>query len=86
MTTVNPQPLFDTLENISSTSEHVLSYLKALPVPSAEKEFHLCLEFLKSYGNSKDTFTAYRREVERVVKRLEENQHGFSISERDFDA
>lgn len=63
-----PQPLFDTLENISETSKTVKANLHLLQVPNSEKEYDLCIEFLKSYGNSNDTFTAYRREVERVLQ------------------
>lgn len=63
-----PHPLFDTLENFSDIPDCIFDYLKSLEVPAAEQEFKLCLEFLKSYGNSKDTFTAYRREVERVLQ------------------
>ncbi len=60
-------PLFDTLENITNTPYCVRDYLKSLSIVDAEKEFSLCLEFLKSYINSADTFTAYRREVERML-------------------
>lgn len=67
MTTI-PHPLFDTLENFSENSECILQYINSLGVPSAENEYSLCSEFLKSYGNSKDTFTAYRREVERLLQ------------------
>jgi site-specific recombinase XerD len=41
--------------------------LDTLHIPAAKKEWELCAEFLKSYGNSKDTYTAYRREVERLL-------------------
>lgn len=62
-----PIPLFDTLENISSAPDTVYTYLDSLLIPAAKKEFALCTEFLKSYAHSNDTFTAYRREVERVL-------------------
>lgn len=62
-----PQPLFDTLENINTIPAPVLTYLEQLNISGAKKEFELCIEFLKSYSNSKDTFTAYRREVERLL-------------------
>lgn len=62
-----PQPLFDTLENINEISTSITEYIATLPISSAQKEFELCTEFLKSYGNSKDTFTSYRREVERLL-------------------
>ncbi len=65
---MQPQPLFDTLENLTDTPPCVVEYLAALNIPAAETEYRLCLEFLKSYGNSADTFTAYRREIERALQ------------------
>jgi site-specific recombinase XerD len=62
-----PRPLFDTLENINDILPVVTAYVTELNIPSAAKESMLCTEFLKSYANSKDTFTAYRREVERLL-------------------
>lgn len=62
-----PQPLFDTLDNIDSLPEAVQAYLEKFQLEGIRKEFDLCIEFLKSYANSKDTFTAYRREVERLL-------------------
>lgn len=62
-----PQPLFDTLENLSETANQIQHYLSSLPISAAQKEYQLCFEFLKSYANSKDTFSAYRREVERLL-------------------
>lgn len=62
-----PQPLFDILENINEISPYVMQYIESLDIPAAKKEHELCTEFLKSYGNSKDTFTSYRREVERLM-------------------
>jgi integrase len=62
-----PQPLFDVLENIDEPPAYVMQYISSLTLPGAETEFKLVTEFLKSYSNSKDTFTAYRREVERVL-------------------
>lgn len=63
-----PQPLFETLDNLLATPECVVDYLKALAIPGIDKEYQLCQEFLKSYANSPDTFTAYRREIERVLQ------------------
>jgi site-specific recombinase XerD len=63
-----PQPLFDVLENIDNPPASVTQYLETLAVTEAPKEFELCTEFLKSYSNSKDTFTAYRRETERLIQ------------------
>jgi site-specific recombinase XerD len=62
-----PQPLFDTLDNIHDIPECVTTYITSLNIPAALKEFELCVEFLKSYANSRDTFTSYRREVERLL-------------------
>ena len=64
---ITPQPLFDTLENINNTHQCVTDYIASLNIPAATKERQLCNEFLKSYANSKDTFTSYRREVERLL-------------------
>ncbi|VVC76163.1 Tyrosine recombinase XerC [Aquicella siphonis] len=66
-TNVIPQPLFDTLENIHAVPEHLAGYLDSLNIPPAKKELQLCVEFLKSYAQSKDTFSSYRREVERLL-------------------
>jgi site-specific recombinase XerD len=62
-----PHPLFDTLENINALSACVNTYLEKVNIPDVEKEFALCGEFLKSYANSKDTYSAYRRETERLL-------------------
>lgn len=63
-----PQPLFDTRENLNETHACVKQYIADLAVPSALSEHKLCVEFLKSYANSNDTFTSYRREVERLLQ------------------
>lgn len=62
-----PKPLFDTLEKIEDVPECITQYIESLNIPAAKKEFVQCTEFLKSYANSKDTFTSYRREVERLL-------------------
>lgn len=62
-----PKPLFDTIEMLSSMHPCVTAYLTNLAIPHVTTEYqHIC-EFLKSYANSKDTFTSYRREVERLL-------------------
>jgi site-specific recombinase XerD len=68
MSSITPKPLFDTLENLSETALLIEPYLQTLQIPESQKEYELCLEFLKSYGNSQDTFTAYRRETERFLQ------------------
>lgn len=62
-----PQPLFDTLENVQDMPACVNHYIESLHMPDAKNEHALCLEFLKSYANSRDTFSSYRREVERLL-------------------
>jgi site-specific recombinase XerD len=62
-----PRPFFDTLENLEEDSTSVFHYIQTLDIPAASQEFKLCLEFLKSYAKSKDTFTSYRRETERLL-------------------
>lgn len=62
-----PPPIFDTLDNLNNIPACVSAYIESVEIHAAKKEFELCLEFLKSYAQSKDTFTAYRREVERLV-------------------
>lgn len=62
-----PLPLFDTHDNLNDTYQLVSTYIATLAIDNAQHEFKLCTEFLKSYGKSSDTFTAYRREVERLL-------------------
>lgn len=62
-----PQPLFDTKEMLEEEQPSIQTYIESLKIPDAFKEYKLCTEFLKSYANSNDTFTAYRREVERML-------------------
>lgn len=62
-----PRPLFDTLEMLNQPNKIIAEYIEQLNIALAQQEYDLCLEFLKSYANSKDTFTAYRREVERLL-------------------
>ncbi len=62
-----PKPLFETLEKINDVPECVKNYLNTLPVDACNSDYTFVREFLKSYANSKDTFTAYRREVERLL-------------------
>lgn len=62
-----PKPIFDTLDNIEGAYSCINDYLSSTNIDTAMKERELCVEFLKSYANSKDTFTSYRREVERLL-------------------
>lgn len=63
-----PHPLFDTLENMVNIAECTHEFLNSLSIQAAQTEFKWCAEFLKSYGHSNDTFTSYRREVERILQ------------------
>lgn len=62
-----PQPIFDKLENIEENYPCITQYLLATNIQAAREERDHCVQFLKSYANSKDTFTSYRREVERIL-------------------
>lgn len=63
-----PKPLFDTIEFIDKEPlPSVLDYLNQLPINNATQEYQLASEFLRSYAGSQDTFTSYRREVERLL-------------------
>jgi len=62
-----PQPLFDTLDRVDEMPTCVSNYLDNINLPEIKKEFNLCNEFLKSYAKSKDTYSAYRRETERLI-------------------
>lgn len=72
-----PKALFDTIEYIDEALPAcVLQYLQEIVSNSAAgtlqedlltKELKFCREFLASYAGSEDTFTAYRREVERLL-------------------
>ncbi len=64
-----PKPLFDTLENLAEAqASWVVSHIDSLNIKTAAQELHLSREFLLSYMGSADTFTAYRREVERFLQ------------------
>jgi len=65
---MKPYPLFDTLENLTDTPPCVTEHLSSLGINACEQEYRLCIEFLKSYANSPDTFNSYRREVERMLQ------------------
>ena len=62
-TTVKPSPLFSTLETIQD------SQLPAhINLPFAQQDFKIIKSFLMQYTGSQDTYTAYRRECERLVQ------------------
>ncbi|CAN5353250.1 tyrosine-type recombinase/integrase [soil metagenome] len=64
-----PFALFDTVEHISEQpSTQIIDYLNTLGIVEAHKELELTREFLISYAGSADTYTSYRREVERLLQ------------------
>ncbi len=66
-----PQPLFDTLENLSlnakDISTPVRAYIESSELEAAFDDYQHTVEFLYSYRGSADTFGSYRREVERLL-------------------
>lgn len=66
------QPLFDTLENLSELVHNhgcpALTYIKTSGISDAVQDYEHALAFLYSYRGSRDTFTSYRREVERLLQ------------------
>lgn len=71
-----PKPLFDTLENnrdqplLACVSDYLitLSVSSTIPLDTLKTEYQLTREFLVSYSGSPDTYTAYRREIERLLQ------------------
>lgn len=58
----SPQPIFDTLSNLAiSLPKHYQS------IAISEADFRYAREFLYSYRGSAATFSAYRREIERLL-------------------
>ncbi len=66
-----PQPIFDTSAHIVASMARpdaaLTDYIKHSGVPGAAEDFRHALEFLYSYRGSPDTFTSYRRELERLL-------------------
>ena len=83
MSTYKPSPVFDTLEQVlelyqdvhhsNQPAQIVSTWLKqclgeSIEIPRyATDDFRTALFFLYSYRGSKDTFNAYRRELERLM-------------------
>ncbi len=69
---IQPYPLFDTLENLSalihSKERPALAYIQSSGIDNASSDYEYALAFLYSYRGSRDTFGAYRREVERLLQ------------------
>lgn len=69
MLKIVPKALFDTLEHMEDiTPPCVHQYIQALNIAEAQAEYTLSKQFLANYDGSKDTFTAYRREIERLLQ------------------
>ena len=69
---IQPQAIFDTLENLADNLHYnerpALDYINSAAVPAASNDYEQALAFLYSYRGSRDTFAAYRREVERLLQ------------------
>lgn len=69
---IQPRPLFDTLEHLAELlhgkERPALEYIQSAGVAGAESDYELALAFLYSYRGSRDTFGAYRREIERLLQ------------------
>jgi len=69
---IHPRPLFDTLENLSDLihgkERPTLAYIESSGLAAAVSDYKYALAFLYSYRGSRDTFGAYRREVERLLQ------------------
>lgn len=59
-----PIPIFDTLENLESTSIPI----KFEKIDWIIKDYKIARNFLKQYGGSQSTFVSYRREIERLFQ------------------
>ena len=67
--TMIPLAIFDQAIFLSTpTPSWLLQYLRALAVPHIVEEYELMVKFLLMYEGSSDTFTSYRREVERFCQ------------------
>ncbi|MHA7841667.1 MAG: tyrosine-type recombinase/integrase [Gammaproteobacteria bacterium] len=58
-----PTPLFDTQDNLAAQQ-----LPETIALPFAHQDFHIVKDFLLQYTGSRDTYTAYRRETERLVQ------------------
>ncbi|MEZ5525076.1 MAG: tyrosine-type recombinase/integrase [Pseudomonadales bacterium] len=67
-----PQPLFDTLENLADImhggERPAQAYIKSAGIDNASADYEHALAFLYSYRGSADTFASYRREIERLLQ------------------
>ena len=75
---IPPKPLFDTLENnreeplLACVADYLAQLIESsnmlLNIDTLKKEYTLSHTFLLSYSKSPDTYTAYRRETERLLQ------------------
>lgn len=64
-----PRALFDTMANINEpVYDCIQNFLATVDVKAVQQEYEYTKQFLKSYTGSQDTFTSYRREVERLLQ------------------
>lgn len=64
-----PIALFDQSQFLTEEeNSNVLNYLKTIEIDGAEREYNIVKQFLISYAGSADTYTAYRRDVERLLQ------------------
>jgi len=65
---ISPTPIFDSLafSDPKSSVQHLNTQITQFPF--AEGDFRQALQFLYSYRGSDATFTAYRREIERLLQ------------------
>ena len=61
-----PSPLFDTLAHLDDTAPACVQHYLA-QFTWGQTEYTLAIQFLQSYAGSNDTFTAYRRDIERFI-------------------
>lgn len=62
-----PKPLFDDGTE-KSYSTCIQSYLQQINIPNYLKEYELAVNFLNMYKGSEDTYTSYRREIEKLYQ------------------
>lgn len=68
LTIPQPHPLFDSLESIHKpTNAYTIQYLRSLTNQEIETEYELSKQFLAHYVSSRDSYSAYRREIERLL-------------------
>lgn len=58
-----PTPLFDTQDKLAAQK-----LPEAIAPPFAHQDFQILKDFLIQYTGSRDTYTAYRREAERLAQ------------------